>query len=70
MRVYITTRTVGQAFGTIGQLRQFCPGHPDHGAIVAETGARPLGFTSAAMNAAVDLATTRGLTVVDEDYQP
>lgn len=70
LRIYITTRTVGQSFGTVGVLNRFHPGCPDHGEVLAETNLKPFGFTGAALNSAVNMATDRGWTVVDEDYQP
>lgn len=70
MRVYITTEPVGQCFGTIGVVKLHYPGCADHGKRLATTDVRPHGFTTAAANAAFNLAEARGWTVVDEEYQP
>lgn len=69
-RVYITTSTVGQSFGTVGLILRHHPGCRDHGKLLAETDVKPFRFVAAALNAAVDLAANRGWLVVDEDWQP
>ncbi len=69
-RVYLTTKTVGQSFGTSAQVRRHHPGCDDHGALLAETKVLPLGFYAAALNLTMDMSIVNGWTVVDEDYQP
>lgn len=68
-RVYLTAHDVGTNFGTVGNVRLFHPGCPDHGEVLCETNTKPHGFRTAALNAATDLALNRGYTIVD-DYQP
>lgn len=59
--VTIRTRTVGQCFGTVGQLVR-------HGRVVAETErVYPYRFDSAAHAGALEIAVERGLDVVDSD---
>lgn len=61
MRVYLTTRTVGQCFATVGQIRRV-----GSRKLVAEPDTiRPYGFTGAAYSDAESLAAQLGLTVVE-----
>ena len=55
--VRISARTVGRNFGTEGVIRA------RNGRDLATTGPHPLGFTSAALTAAADLARRNGWTV-------
>lgn len=55
--VRISTRTIGQNFGIEGVIRA------RNGRVIATTVPRPLGFVSAALTAAADLASRNGWTV-------
>lgn len=70
LRIYITTRTVGQSFGTVEDTDRFHPGCPDHGEVLAETNGRVQCGAGETKRLEVNMATDRGWTVVDEDYQP
>lgn len=56
MSVHIKTQTVGQSFGTVGQV---CQG----GRILHETDVFPFGFTGPALTAAEEWAHEQGLQV-------
>jgi len=55
--IRIRCRTVGQNFGTVGQIVA------RNGRVVAETRTFPYGFTGPATDAARSLAATKGWTV-------
>jgi hypothetical protein len=57
-KVTIRTATIGQSFGTIGQVISL------DGEVLAETETKPYGFAGAALTAAETLAAKRGYTVV------
>ncbi len=60
MSVYLSTRTVGQHFGTCGVVRRVGDGR-----VVAKSDTvRPYGFTGAALEDAEALATCKGWSVV------
>ena len=58
-KVTLRTRTVGQSFGTVGQVVSLRTGK-----VLAETDTRPYGMSGAALDAAESLATKRGYMVV------
>jgi hypothetical protein len=61
-RVVLHTRTVGQYFGTLGQVVRV-----DDGEVLAEGEVRSYGHTRAAIGDAERLAEDLGCVVVDED---
>lgn len=63
--VFIRTRTVGQYFGTCGQLVTVGPRSRQR--VIAETRTYPYGFADAAHDGAISKAVELGLTVVDSD---
>lgn len=58
-KVTIRTRTVGQSFGTVGQIVSLRTGK-----VLAETDTRPYGMSGAAIADAETVATKRGYMVV------
>ena len=63
MNVTVKTRTVGQHFGTCGIIRS-----AKNGRKLAETpDTYPLGFTTAAIEAAKGIARRKGWTVIEPD---
>lgn len=54
-RVFVTTRTVGESFGTVAQIRSERTRR-----ILAETRVRPYGFTQAALRDADAICEERG----------
>lgn len=63
IRVRITTRNVGQAYGTEGVIKAL------NGRVLATTDARPYGFTAAAESAAHALAERKGFVVVEKRHE-
>lgn len=59
-KVTLRTRTVGQCFGTVGQIVSM------DDEVLAETGVRPYGFAGAALADAETLAIKHGYVVVEE----
>jgi len=61
VKVALRTRTVGQCFGTVGQIVSLRTGK-----VLAETGVCPYGFDGAAILKAESVAADRGYIVVPE----
>ncbi len=63
MQVILRTRTVGQAFGTMGEIRA------RNGDLLAQGEVRPYGFTNAAISDVAAIASDRGYLVLTDPEQ-
>ncbi len=63
IRVVLRTRTVGQCFGTVGEIRA------RDGDLLAEGQVRPYGFESAAISDVAAIASDRGYLVLTDPEQ-